>query len=128
MIEFRQIDVGDLALAFSPLLRGVEKTFGWISEHGGIPLTPIKAFKRVFVHWAAVEFDWPDHTESPLPSPTLWRTRDRTASTPRQCGCPNRHPNACQLLSSKSTRRRYRRSEVSAGSVSAISAKIWANW
>jgi len=29
----------DPALAFSPLVRGIEKTFAWIGEHGGIPLT-----------------------------------------------------------------------------------------
>ena len=66
MIAFREIDDADPALAFSPLVRGVEKTFAWIGEHGGIPLTPSKAFKRVFVHWAAAEFDWPGHTEADL--------------------------------------------------------------
>lgn len=66
MIAFREIDDADPALAFSPLVRGVEKTFAWIGEHGGIPLTPSKAFKRVFVHWAAFKFDWPGHTEADL--------------------------------------------------------------
>lgn len=66
MIAFREIDDADPALAHSPLVRGVEKTFAWIGEHGGIPLTPSKAFKRVFVHWAAAEFDWPGHTEADL--------------------------------------------------------------
>ena len=66
MIAFREIDDADPALAFSPLVRGVDKTFAWISEHGSIPLTPSKAFKRVFVHWAAAEFDWPGHTEADL--------------------------------------------------------------
>ena len=37
-----------------------------MGEHGGIPLTPSEAFKRVFVHWAAAEFDWPGHTEADL--------------------------------------------------------------
>ena len=59
MIAFREVDDADPALAFSPLVRGVEKTFTWIGEHGGIPLTPSKAFKRVFVHWAAENFEWP---------------------------------------------------------------------
>lgn len=66
MITLREMDDCDPALAFSPLVRGVEKTFAWIGEHGGIPLTPSKAFKRVFVHWAAAEFDWPGHTEADL--------------------------------------------------------------
>ena len=66
MIAFREIDDADPALAFSPLVRGMEKTFAWIGEHGGIPLTPSKAFKRVFVHWAAAAFDWPGHTEADI--------------------------------------------------------------
>lgn len=66
MIGIRELDDTDPALAFSPMVRGVDKIFAWISEHGGIPLTPSKAFKRVFVHWAAAEFDWPGHTEADL--------------------------------------------------------------
>lgn len=66
MIALREVDDADPALAFSPLVRGVEKTFAWIGEHGVIPLTPSKAFKRVFVHWAAAEFDWPGHTQADL--------------------------------------------------------------
>jgi hypothetical protein len=66
VIAFRKIDEADPALAFSPMVRGVEKTFAWIGENGGIPLTPSKAFKRVFVHWAAAEFDWPGQTEADL--------------------------------------------------------------
>ena len=66
MILFREIDDADPALAFSPLVRGIKKTFAWVGEHDGIPLTPSKAFKRVFVHWAAAEFDWPGHTEADL--------------------------------------------------------------
>jgi len=65
-VAFREIDDTDPALAFSPLVHGVKKTFDWIGEHGGIPLTPSKAFKRNFVHWAAAEFDWPGHTEADL--------------------------------------------------------------
>ncbi|TYO89265.1 hypothetical protein [Oceanicella actignis] len=66
MIAFREIDDADPALTFSPLVRGIEKTFVWIGEHGGIPLTSSKAFERVLVHWAAAEFDWPGHTEADL--------------------------------------------------------------
>src|SRR5690606_38560983 len=60
------MDDADPALAHSPTVRGLEKTFAWIGENGGIPLTPSKAFKRVFVHWAAAEFNWPGHTEADL--------------------------------------------------------------
>lgn len=66
MIALREVDDADPALAHSPLVRGIEKTFEWVGEHGGIPLTQSKAFKRVFVHWAAAEFDWPGHTEADL--------------------------------------------------------------
>lgn len=66
MIEFRQIDDANPALAHSPMVRALERTFAYIAEHGGIGLTPSKAFKRVFVHWAAREFGWPDYTEEDL--------------------------------------------------------------
>jgi hypothetical protein len=66
MIEFRQIDDADPALAHSPMVRALDKSFAYIAEHGGIGLTPSKAFKRVFVHWAAREFDWPGYTEEDL--------------------------------------------------------------
>jgi len=66
MIELRKLDDADPALAHSPIVRGLEKTFAWMGEHGDIPLTPSKAFRRVFVHWAAAEFDWPGHTEADL--------------------------------------------------------------
>jgi len=59
MIDLRPLKDDDPALAHSPMLRGVERTAGWIEANGGIPLTPSKAFKRVFVQWAAAEFDWP---------------------------------------------------------------------
>ena len=53
MIEFRQIDDTDPALTHSPMVRALGKTFAYVAERGGIGLTPSKAFKRVFVHWAA---------------------------------------------------------------------------
>ena len=59
MIEFVTINDGDPALAHSPMVRAIGKTFAYIAENGPIGLTPSKAFKRVFVHWAAAEFDWP---------------------------------------------------------------------
>ncbi|WP_420567748.1 hypothetical protein [Thalassovita sp.] len=66
MIEFRPLADDEPALSFSPLLRGVLKTFAYIQEHGSIGLTPSKAFKRNFVHWAAAKFDWPGYTEADL--------------------------------------------------------------
>lgn len=66
MIEFRQIEDTNPALAHSPMVRALEKTFAYIAEKSGIGLTPSKAFKRVFVHWAAREFDWPGYTEEDL--------------------------------------------------------------
>ena len=66
MIEFRQIDDAEPALAQSPMVRALEKTIAYIAENGGIGLTPSKAFKRVFVHWAAREFNWPGYSEEDL--------------------------------------------------------------
>jgi hypothetical protein len=66
MIKFRSISDTDPALAHSPIVRAAEKTFAYIDEHGPIGLTPSKAFKRVFVHWAAAEFDWPGYSEADL--------------------------------------------------------------
>ena len=66
MIKFRQINDNNPALACSPMVRALEKTFAYIAEHGSIELTPSKAFKRKFVHWAAREFDWPGYTEADL--------------------------------------------------------------
>lgn len=48
------------------MVRAVEKTFGYVAEHGAIGLTTSKAFKRHFVHWAAAEFDWPGSSEREL--------------------------------------------------------------
>lgn len=66
MIGFREIADGNPALMQSPLVRGLISTLGYAREHGGIGLTPSKAFKRSFVTWAAAEFDWPGHTEADL--------------------------------------------------------------
>ncbi|WP_425416507.1 hypothetical protein [Oricola indica] len=66
MIEFRPINDVDPALAHSPLVRATEKTFAYIAEHDSIGLTPSMAFKRNFVHWAAAEFEWPQHTADDL--------------------------------------------------------------
>ncbi len=66
MLAFREIDADDPALAHSPMVRAIGRTFSYIAEHGGIGLTPSRAFKRIFVHWAAAEFDWPGYTEADL--------------------------------------------------------------
>lgn len=56
----------DPALAHSPMIRGLEKTLAYIADRGLISLTPSGAFKRVFVAWAAEEFDWPGHRPQDL--------------------------------------------------------------
>lgn len=66
MIAFRDVDDADPALLHSPIVRAIEKTFAYIAEHGGIALTPSKAFKRSFVHWAAAQFEWPGYSEADL--------------------------------------------------------------
>jgi hypothetical protein len=63
MIVFQEIGDSDPALAYSPLVRAIEKTFSHIAEHGGIGLTTSKTFKRYFVHWAPAEFAWPGYSE-----------------------------------------------------------------
>ncbi len=66
MAKFGDVDDNDPALRFSPIVRATEKTISYIAEHGGIGLTPSKAFKRNFVHWAAAHFDWPGYSENEL--------------------------------------------------------------
>lgn len=59
MIEFRTLTDDHPDLAQSPLLRGALLTLQYAQKHGAIGLTKTKAFKRVFVHWAVENFDWP---------------------------------------------------------------------
>ncbi len=66
MIHFLPINDDDPALARSPMVCAIEKTFAYIAENGPIGLTPSKAFKRVFVHWAAAEFNWPGYSNDEL--------------------------------------------------------------
>jgi hypothetical protein len=66
MSEFRPIDDTDPALAHSPLLRAARLTFDYIAKEGPIGLTPTKALKRYFVHWAASAFEWPRYTAEEL--------------------------------------------------------------
>jgi hypothetical protein len=50
----------------SHIFRGARLILGYVAEHGPIPLTPSKAFKRVFVNWAAEAFSWPHWTVEDL--------------------------------------------------------------
>ncbi len=59
MIEFRSLPDDHPDLAHSPLLRAALLTLRYAQEHGDIGLTKTMAFKRVFVHWAVENFDWP---------------------------------------------------------------------
>ena len=62
MIEFRSLPVDHPNLADSPLLRAGLLTLRYAHEHGAIGLTKTMAFKRVFLHWAVENFDWPGKT------------------------------------------------------------------
>ena len=66
MIHILEVADDDPALLHSPMVRAIEKTFAYIAEHGSIGLTPLKAFKRNFVHWAAAEFNWPYYSHEEL--------------------------------------------------------------
>jgi hypothetical protein len=59
MIAFRTLPNDTPELDLCPLLRAAQMTLQYAVEHDGIELTQTKAFKRVFVHWAAEHFDWP---------------------------------------------------------------------
>lgn len=59
MIAFRVLPDDHPDLAHSPLLRAARLTLQYAHQHHAIGLTQTKAFKRVFVHWAVDQFDWP---------------------------------------------------------------------
>lgn len=59
MIDFRTLPNDHPDLVHSPLLRGALLTLRYAQAHGSIGLTASKAFKRVFVHWAVENFEWP---------------------------------------------------------------------
>lgn len=59
MIKFRPLPDDHPDLAHSHLLRAATLTLQYANLHGPIGLTQTKAFKRVFVHWAVENFDWP---------------------------------------------------------------------
>ena len=80
---------GDVDVAaLSPLLRGMLLSVAYADGEGGIGLTATGAMNRKFVHWAAVNFLWPDFTAEDLYSmhkvlnesdmPPLWVVRDMT--------------------------------------------------
>ena len=59
MIMFRALPDDHPDLKHSPLLRAALLTLRYAQEHGAIGLTKTMGFKRVFVHWAVENFDWP---------------------------------------------------------------------
>jgi len=59
MIAFHTLPNDAPELDLCPLLRAAEMTLQYTIEHQGIELTQTKAFKRVFVYWAAEHFRWP---------------------------------------------------------------------
>lgn len=66
MIEFRTLVDDHPDLAHSPLLRGALLTLQYAQKNGSIGLTKTKAFKRVFVHWAVDNFDWPGKSKEEM--------------------------------------------------------------
>lgn len=66
MTTFKAISDDDQLLLTSPLIRGLLKTSEYIMANGGITLSKSGAFNRKFVHWAAVEFNWPGYSEKEL--------------------------------------------------------------
>lgn len=62
MIEFRPLPDDHPDLQHSPLLRLASITLQYAVEHGHIPITQTKAFKRSFVYWAVERCAWPDHS------------------------------------------------------------------
>jgi hypothetical protein len=66
MIRMKRIPADLSVLDQSHLFRGARLILVYADEHGPIPLTPSKAFKRVFVNWAAEAFVWPHWTVEDL--------------------------------------------------------------
>ena len=62
MIEFRHLSDDHPDLQHSPLLRAAMLTLNYAQQNGSISLTKTKSFKRVFAHWAAEHFAWPDQS------------------------------------------------------------------
>ena len=59
IVEFRTLSDDHPELPASPLLRAGLLTLRYAQEHDAIGLTKTLAFKRVFVHWAVENFEWP---------------------------------------------------------------------
>ena len=66
MIRLKPLPDDVAILDQSHVFRGARLILGYVAEHGAIPLTPSKAFKRVFVNWAAETFVWPHWTVADL--------------------------------------------------------------
>ena len=64
--HFCELSDSEPALAHSPMIRGLGKTFIYLADNGPIDLTASGGFKRVFVAWAAETFDWPGHRSEDL--------------------------------------------------------------
>lgn len=83
--EIKLQDNVDIA-ALSPLVRGMLLAVAYADGERGIGLTATGAMNRKFVHWAAVNFLWPEFTAEDLYSmhkvlnesdmPPLWVVRD----------------------------------------------------
>ena len=56
MIRLKPLPDEVAVLDQSHVFRGARLILGYVAEHGEIPLTPSKAFKRIFVNWAAEAF------------------------------------------------------------------------
>ncbi|MEY4779242.1 MAG: hypothetical protein RLZZ607_555 [Pseudomonadota bacterium] len=56
MIRLKPLPDDVAILDQSHVFRGARLILGYVAEHGAIPLTPSKAFKRIFVNWAAEAF------------------------------------------------------------------------
>lgn len=66
MVALKDLPDDHPALMQAPLIRSITLLTGWNRANGPIPLTQGKAFKRVFVDWAARNFDWPGHSADDL--------------------------------------------------------------
>ncbi|SFE36245.1 hypothetical protein SAMN04488523_106281, partial [Sulfitobacter brevis] len=66
MIKFSQPSDDHPDLSYSPLLRAALLTLTHAADQGPIGLTKTKAFKRTFVQWAAMHFNWPGYSYEEL--------------------------------------------------------------
>ena len=62
MIRLKPLPDDVAILDQSHVFRGARLILAYVTEHGPIPLTPSKAFKLIFVNWAAEAFVWPHWT------------------------------------------------------------------